>query len=157
MKDKEVVFEIDDTYTITGSSDDDYGVFVGLVKWYGKESRGIDIRNYDKNKDKLYKGLTVPYDSIDEILDALIARGYGNKNDLLTLLNERETVDMVISKPVEEMPEPVVEVKKPIFTMEDFDHMFKNVNREKQYIRDDYGNLRDNNGCYVIMPRHKTS
>ena len=118
---------------------DDYGEFdetdkgstkVCSVKWNGKEPRGYDIRKYDKENERLSKGIIVSYDGMDELIKIIIENGLCDINKIKSYIKNRES---------------------KIFTNKDFDNMFTSVNNEiSNYKRDNLGNLLSKDGHIMV-------
>ena len=100
------------------------------VKWNGKEPRGYDIRKYDKENDRLTKGVIISYDGMDELLQLIIENGLCDLTKLKAYIRHRES---------------------QMITSTDFDNMFTSVNNElTNYERDKYGNLLNDDGQVLI-------
>ena len=115
--------------------DENNSIKICEVKWNGRKPKGYDIRRYQKDEDRLGKGITIPYDNIEELIDILV------KNNLcdLNILEEK-----------------IKEQKSSFFNINDFNFMFEKMNDEMiKYTRDKYGHLRDKDNRIVIASRRK--
>lgn len=131
---KEIKCEILDDF---GNIDDSEKSCIKLcsVKWNGKEPRGYDIRKYDKENNRLLKGVIVSYEGMDELLQLIIENGLCDITKLKAYINHRES---------------------QIFTNDDFNNMFSTVNDElTNYKRDKYGNLLNDDGQILIKRKLK--
>ena len=115
--------------------DENTSIKVIEVKWNGRQPKGYDIRRYSKEDDRLTKGITIPYDNIEDLVDILVS------NNLCNI----EKIEKIIKKR-----------KDSIFSKKDFVNMFNHMNEEMtKYTRDKYGHLRDNENRIVIASRRK--
>lgn len=106
-----------------------------MVKWNGREPKGYDIRKYSKENDTVYKGITLSYDALDEIVITAIKEG------LVDIIKVRDAVDAFDNR---------------IFSQNDFKKMFNKIDDEvHNYKRDKHGYLRDDDGRIVISKRIK--
>lgn len=105
------------------------------VKWNGRKPKGYDIRRYSKEDDRLTKGITIPYDNIEDLVDILVSNNLCNIDKIEKIIKKR---------------------KDSMFTKKDFMNMFVQMNNEmEKYTRDKYGYLRDNTNRIVISSRRK--
>lgn len=105
------------------------------VKWNGRQPKGYDIRRYSKEDERLTKGITIPYDSVEDLVDILVS------NNLCKI----DKIEKIIKKR-----------KDSMFTTDDFMNMFEHMNDEMtKYKRDKYGHLRDKDNRIVIASRRK--
>lgn len=117
--------------------DESTSIKVVEVKWNGRQSKGYDIRKFSKDDQRLSKGITIPYDSIEDLVDILVS------NNLCNI----EKIEKIIQKR-----------KNSMFTQKDFTNMFNHMNDEMtKYTRDKHGNLRDDQNRIVITSRRKRS
>lgn len=115
--------------------DDSYSIKIVEVKWGGRQPKGYDIRKYSKEDERLGKGISIPYESVDDLVKILIDNGLCNIENIESHISER---------------------KDKYFTFEDFNDMFNNMNDEMiKYKRDKYGLLRDHKGRVVITSRRR--
>lgn len=131
---KEITCEILKEY---GSIDIDENTSIKIaeVKWNGRQPKGYDIRKYQKEDKRLTKGITIPYDNIEDLVDILVGNNLCDIDKLEKIIKKR---------------------KKAIFTQEDFMNMFDHMNKEMiKYTRDKYGHLRDKENRIVIASRRK--
>lgn len=106
-----------------------------MVKWNGREPKGYDIRKYIKEKDGIFKGITISYEALEKIILTSIEEGLVDVNKI------KDKID---------------EYQDKIFSTDDFDKMFKKItNEDNTYSRDKYGYLRDDKGRVVISKRIK--
>lgn len=106
-----------------------------MVKWNGREPKGYDIRKYIKEKDGVFKGITLSYDAFNEIVLSAIEQGLVN---------------------IEDVKEKIKSFDDKIFSPDDFQKMFSKINEESHnYKRDKHGFLRDDHGRVVISKRIK--
>lgn len=131
---KEITCEIlKDHFNV--DEDDESAIKICEVKWNGRSPKGYDIRKYDKNENKLYKGLTVSYNGF---------------NDLIYKAIESGLVDL------DEVERRVKIRKSEIISNDDFAHIFDNVRNDRYYQRDNYGLLHNVlNGNIVISSMRK--
>lgn len=130
MSKKEFTVEVKEVISIIETKGDDDNILIGKISWGGRPVKGIDIRKLDDNNQPK-KGLTVPFDSVDELVLNLLASGYGGKREGII-----KTLDSY---------------EKKLFTTDSFDKMFDGVKQEKeQYSRDKYGDLINSKGQYVL-------
>lgn len=116
--------------------DENSSIKVVEVKWNGRKPKGFDIRKYMKEDERLTKGITIPYESMDDLIDILIS-------------NELCDVDSLEDK--------IKKRKQSRFTKKDFMNMFNHMNDEmSKYTRDKYGNLRNKDNLIVIASRRKS-
>lgn len=105
------------------------------VKWNGRKPKGYDIRKYEKDEEKLYKGITISYDGFRDMIYKSIENGL---------------VDL------DEVEKCVTNRRKQVLSISDFDNIFSSMNNEiSKYTRDSHGVLHDNNGHIVIAKRRK--
>lgn len=105
------------------------------ISWNNRPCSGVDIRKYDKSRDAMFKGITVTYKGLEDIVTAAIEHG----------LVDTDVVKMAIDKR-----------ENSVFGDEDFAKLFKKMNHESEaYKRDKYGMLRDDDGRIVISARRK--
>ena len=103
------------------------------VKWNGREPKGYDIRKYNKEQDKLYKGITLSYDGFKDFIYNSIENGLVDVQEVLNRVEKR---------------------KSQILDMNDFKNMFHQMNEEmRKYKRDKHGVLRDDKNRIVISKR----
>lgn len=115
--------------------DENFSIKIAEVKWGGRQPKGFDIRRYSKEEDRLGKGITIPYNAVEDLVKIIIS------NDMCKLSK--------IEKFIEDR-------KDQYFTNLDFMNMFNNLNSETiKYTRDKYGKLRDKDGRIVISSRKK--
>lgn len=115
--------------------DENTSIKIVEVKWNGRQPKGYDIRKFTKEEERLTKGITIPYDSIKDLVKIIISNGLCN---------------------IEEIEEYIKERKDKYFTKSDFMNMFSHMNSEmSKYTRDKYGRLRDSEGRIVITSRRK--
>lgn len=115
-------FNIDDT--------EESCIKICEVKWNGRKPRGYDIRKYDKENKKLFKGITISYDGFKDLIYKSIENGLVNIDDLKEYIKNRD---------------------KKIIRPEDFNNIFNRMNDERdKYYRDKYGMLRNKDNLYVI-------
>ena len=106
-----------------------------MVKWNGREPKGYDIRKYIKEKDGVFKGITLSYDAFTDIVLTAIEQGL---------------VD------IDKVKEKIKSFDDKIFSVDDFEKMFSKIDDEiHKYKRDKYGILRDDTGRIVISKRIK--
>lgn len=106
-----------------------------MVKWNSREPKGYDIRKYIKEKDGIFKGITISYEALEKIILTSIEEGLVDVNKI------KDKID---------------EYQDKIFSTDDFDKMFKKItNEDNTYSRDKYGYLRDDKGRVVISKRIK--
>lgn len=131
---KEITCEVLKEY---GSIDIDESTSIKVVevKWNGRQPKGYDIRKFQKEDERLTKGITIPYDNIEDLVDILVSNNLCNIEKLEKIIEKR---------------------KKSMFTQEDFMNMFDHMNEEMiKYTRDKYGHLRDKDNRIVIASRRK--
>lgn len=105
------------------------------VKWNGRSPKGYDIRKYNKEEDKLMKGICISYDGFRSLVYNAIDHGLVDLDEVQKRIDSR---------------------KDQILDMSDFQNMFKAMNDEmSKYKRDKYGLLKDDFGHYVIGKRRK--
>lgn len=115
--------------------DENTSIKIVEVKWNGRQPKGYDIRKFTKEEERLTKGITIPYDSMKDLVKIIISNGLCN---------------------IEEIEEYIKERKNKYFTKSDFMNMFSHMNNEmSKYTRDKYGRLRDSEGRIVITSRRK--
>lgn len=115
--------------------DENTSIKIVEVKWNGRQPKGYDIRKFTKEEERLTKGITIPYDSMKDLIKIIISNGLCN---------------------IEEIEEYIKERKDKYFTKSDFMNMFSHMNNEmSKYTRDKYGRLRDSEGRIVITSRRK--
>lgn len=115
--------------------DDKYSIKIVEVKWGGRQPKGYDIRKYSKEDGRLGKGINIPYDKIEELLEIIISNNLCNIKKIKEFIEKRE---------------------KSYFTENDFMNMFSYMNNEmEKYTRDKHGLLRDENNRIVITSRRK--
>lgn len=115
--------------------DENTSIKIVEVKWNGRQPKGYDIRKFTKEEERLTKGITIPYDSMKDLVKIIISNGLCN---------------------IEEIEEYIKERKDKYFTKSDFMNMFSHMNSEmSKYTRDKYGRLRDSEGRIVITSRRK--
>lgn len=115
--------------------DENTSIKIVEVKWNGRQPKGYDIRKFTKEEERLTKGITIPYDSMKDLVKIIISNGLCN---------------------IEEIEEYIKERKDKYFTKSDFMNMFSHMNNEmSKYTRDKYGRLRDSEGRIVITSRRK--
>ena len=115
--------------------DDQTSIKVVEVKWNGRQPKGYDIRKFSKEDQRLTKGITIPYNSIEELVEILISNGLCN---------------------IEKVEKYIADRKDKYFTQKDFMNMFTSMNKEmEKYKRDNHGNLRDSDNRIVITSRRK--
>lgn len=51
---------------------DDQEIHIADISWFGKSCKGVDIRNYIISTERYGKGITVPYQNIDDLVIGLI-------------------------------------------------------------------------------------
>ena len=115
--------------------DENFSIKIAEVKWGGRQPKGFDVRRYSKEDDRLGKGITIPYDAVEDLVKIIIS------NDMCKL----DKIEKFIEKR-----------KDQYFTNSDFMNMFNNLNKESiKYTRDNYGKLRDKDNRIVISSRKK--
>ena len=115
--------------------DEDTSIKVVEVKWNGRQPKGYDIRKFSKEDNRLTKGITIPYDSIENLIEILVSNNLCNIDKLEKILQKQ---------------------KDSFFSQKDFMNMFNHMNDEMiKYTRDKYGHLRDKNNRIVISSRRK--
>ena len=115
--------------------DEKFSIKIAEVKWGGRQPKGFDIRRYSKEDNRLGKGITIPYDAIEDLVKIIIT------NDMCKL----EKIEKFIEKR-----------KNQYFTKMDFMHMFDKMSDEDlKYTRDNLGRLRDKDNRIVITSRKK--
>ena len=115
--------------------DENFSIKIAEVKWGGRQPKGFDIRRYSKEEDRLGKGITIPYDSIEDLVKIIIS------NDMCKL---------------DKIEKFIKDRKSQYFTNNDFRHMFDRLSSESlKYTRDKLGRLRDKDGRIVITSRKK--
>lgn len=120
-------FCIDDT--------DNWCTKVCEAKWNGREPKGYDIRKYNKEEEKLMKGICISYDGFRSLIYNAIEHGLVDIDEVQRRVDKR---------------------KDQILDISDFKNMFKSMNEEmSKYKRDKYGILKDDFGHYVISKRRK--
>lgn len=131
---KEITCEvIADYFSIDDS--DDWCTKVCEVKWNGRAPKGYDIRKYNKEEDKLMKGICVSYDGFRSLVYNAIENGLADPDEVQKRVDKR---------------------KDQILDMDDFNSIFTKLNNEMtKYKRDKYGALKDDHGHYVINRRRK--
>ena len=108
---------------------------ISEIKWNGRMPKGYDIRKFQKEDEKYLKGITIPYDSIEDLVEIFISNNLCSISKLENILDK---------------------AKKKLVSNDDLDFMFKKMNEENQkYSRDKYGKLRDKNNRIVISSRRK--
>ena len=124
---------LNDYFSIDDS--DDWSTKICEVKWNGRAPKGYDIRKYNKESNKLFKGITISYDGFRELIYNSIEHGLVDVNEVEKRIQSR---------------------KDQIIDMSDFQAMFSKMNNEmSKYKRDKYGVLRDDSGRIVISKRLK--
>ena len=120
-------FDIDDT--------EDSSIKICEVKWNGRKPKGYDIRKYDKESDRLFKGITITYDGFKELIYKSIENGLINIDELKESIEKRD---------------------KQIIRPNDFLDMFNKMNKEnKKFNRDKFGELRNEDGLLVIHRKRR--
>lgn len=115
--------------------DENFSIKIAEVKWGGRQPKGFDIRRYSKEEERLGKGITIPYDSMEDLVKIIIS------NDMCKL----DKIEKFIEKR-----------KDQYFTTSDFMNMFSSLNEESiKYTRDNHGRLRDKDNRIVITSRKK--
>ena len=115
--------------------DENFSIKIVEVKWGGRQPKGFDIRRYSKEEDRLGKGITIPYDAVEDLVKIIIS------NDMCKL---------------DKIEKFIKDRKDQYFTNVDFMHMFDYLNSETlKYSRDKLGRLIDENGRIVITSRKK--
>ena len=115
--------------------DENFSIKIAEVKWGGRQPKGFDIRRYSKEENRLGKGITIPYDAIEDLVKIIISNDMCKLNKIEKFIKDR---------------------KDQYFTNIDFMHMFDNLNSETlKYSRDKLGRLIDENGRIVITSRKK--
>ena len=115
--------------------DENTSIKIVEVKWNGRQPKGYDIRKFTKEEERLTKGITIPYDSMKDLVKIIISNGLCNIEEIEGYIKER---------------------KDKYFTKSDFMNMFSHMNSEmSKYTRDKYGRLRDSEGRIVIASRRK--
>lgn len=115
--------------------DENTSIKIVEVKWNGRQPKGYDIRKFTKEEERLTKGITIPYDSMKDLVKIIISNGLCNIEEIEGYIKER---------------------KDKYFTKSDFMNMFSHMNSEmSKYTRDKYGRLRDSEGRIVITSRRK--
>lgn len=129
---KEITCEIlADYFSIDDS--DDWCTKICEVKWNGRTPKGYDIRKYNKEEDKLMKGICVSYDGFRSLVYNAIEHGLVDPDEVQNRINKR---------------------KDQVLDMNDFKNIFASMNEEmNKYKRDKYGLLKDDHGHYVITKR----
>jgi hypothetical protein len=113
--------------------DENNSIKICEVSWNGRKPKGIDIRKCSEGK--VFKGITIPYESMNNMVEIIIDNGLANINDIKKYIKSREN---------------------SYFDDNDFNNMFKQLNSTlEKYFRDNYGYLRDSDGKYVICSRRK--
>lgn len=127
--------EIIKQYCCIDKDDNGNYTLFGIVKWNGREPKGYDIRKYNKEDDAVYKGITISYDALDEIILSAIENGLVDINKIKKKIKEFDN---------------------KIFSKNDFQKMFNKIDEEtNNYKRDKYGFLRDDKNRIVISKRIK--
>ena len=115
--------------------DENFSIKIAEVKWGGRQPKGFDIRRYSKEEDRLGKGITIPYDAVEDLVKIIISNDLCKLNKIENFIEKR---------------------KEQYFTNKDFMDMFSNLNHEStKYIRDKHGKLRDKDNRIVITSRKK--
>jgi hypothetical protein len=115
--------------------DENFSIKIAEVKWGGRQPKGFDIRKYSKEDDRLGKGITIPYDSVEDLVKIIIS------NDMCK---------------IDKIEKFIKERKDQYFTNSDFMNMFNNLSEQSiKYTRDKYGKLRDKDNRIVISSRKK--
>ena len=115
--------------------DENFSIKIAEVKWGGRQPKGFDIRRYSKEENRLGKGITIPYDAVEDLVKIIISNDMCKLNKIEKFIKDR---------------------KDQYFTNIDFMHMFDNLNSETlKYSRDKLGRLIDENGRIVITSRKK--
>ena len=52
--------------------DENFSIKIVEVKWGGRQPKGYDIRKFSKEDNRLGKGITIPYDSVDDLVKIII-------------------------------------------------------------------------------------
>ena len=129
---KEITCEVLKNY-LDVDAGDEYTTRLCEVKWNGREPKGYDIRKYNIEQDKLFKGITISYNGFKDLIYGAIENGLVDIDEVQRRIDKR---------------------KCQILTMDDFQNIFKNMNKEnEEFIRDKYGHLRTADGLYVISRR----
>lgn len=115
--------------------DDENSIKMVEIKWNGRQPKGYDIRRYNSEEERWGKGVTIPYDSVDELTNIIV---------------DNELCD------IDNLEDKIKKEKSKRFNMDDFSNMFNKMNQEmSKYKRDKYGLLRDKNNRIVIASRRK--
>lgn len=131
---KEISCEIVKDYFDVDNGDE-YCTKLCEVKWNGRQTKGYDIRKYNKEQDKLFKGITLSYDGFKELIYKAIENGLVDLN---------------------EVDERVKKRRSQIIDSDGFKNMFMHMNNEIEKCHmDKYGILRDETGKIVIKSRRK--
>ncbi len=131
---KEITCEILSDYFSVDESDE-WETKVCEVKWNGRTPKGYDIRKYNKESQKLMKGIILSYDGFRSLVYNAIEQGLVDLDEVQRRLDKR---------------------KDSIISMDDFQDMFKKFNSDSiKYKRDKYGYLRDEKGNIVITKNNK--
>lgn len=131
---KEITCEVLADYFSIDESDD-WCTKICEVKWNGRAPKGYDIRKYNKEEDKLMKGICVSYDGFRSLVYNAIENGLVDPDEVQKRIDKR---------------------KDQILDMDDFNSIFSKLNNEMtKYKRDKYGALKDDYGHYVINKRRK--
>lgn len=115
--------------------DEDTSIKVAEIKWNGRQPKGFDIRRYTKEDNRYGKGITIPYDKTNDLVDIFVSKELCDIDNLEDNIKKR---------------------KSSRFTQSDFMSMFNKMNSENEkYERDKYGHLRTKDGLFVIGSRRK--
>ena len=115
--------------------DENFSIVVSEVKWGGRQPKGYDIRRYSEEEQRLGKGITIPYDAMDDLVKIIIDNGLCNIENIEDYIKKR---------------------KDKYFTQDDFMSMFSSMNKEMiKYRRDKYGMLRNDDNLIVITSRNE--
>lgn len=115
--------------------DEETSIKVCEIKWNGRQPKGFDIRRYSKDDNRYGKGISIPYDKM---------------NELINIIASNELCD------IDSLEEEIKKRKNSRFTKNDFMSMFNKMNTENEkYVRDKYGHLRNSDGLIVICSRRK--
>lgn len=126
-KELKVYFEFDEK--------DDMCTRLCELKWNGREPKGYDIRKYSKADEKYYKGINISYEAMTDFILSCVENGLCDIKEIKEAIKKREN---------------------SIVSNSDLDSMFSAMNKEiTKYHRDKYGDLRDDNGSYVVSRRKK--
>lgn len=100
------------------------------VKWNNRKPKGYDIRKYDKESDTLRKGITIPYNSVDDLVYILLSNGLCN---------------------LDKASEAIDKMKNSIYSQKDFSDMFESTKNDiYNYKRNKYGELIDDDKNVII-------